>query len=214
VELAAAGEDTWPVECVILKDDERDLPALTLAENEIRVEDSPLVRAKKVERMLQHGHTLDEVALACGKSKATVESWRALLDLDRGIQGKVERGEVSATAVTKLARLPREQQKERLATLEQAAQENPSKRPTVRQTRQPTDHPTPGRRELKAALAVCPPDAVLAIKWVLGDIDAPWPVEKKKKPVEKPTEKKTPTEKPTAAEKPTTQKLTAVLYQA
>ncbi len=95
-----------------------DALGMMIVTNEVRTQDGPLVRARKLQRYIDHGHGMDEVLATFGiKSQTTVKSLLALLDLDEGVQKEIERGVVGVGLAKKLALFPREQQAAELQKL-------------------------------------------------------------------------------------------------
>lgn len=78
--------------------------------NEIRRENSPMVRARRVLRMTKTGRSTAEVAALLGKSVQTIEKWLALHDCSVKVQTAVEAGELSIGDALGLAKFPRKEQ--------------------------------------------------------------------------------------------------------
>lgn len=78
--------------------------------NEQRVEDGPLVKAKKYARLLENGVQEHRARIAAGVSKSQAKGYLALLECSAPVQRAVELGKVAATVATKLAALAPEEQ--------------------------------------------------------------------------------------------------------
>ncbi len=105
-------EGAAPVKITILpkRGHDSELFSICILANEMRQEDSPLVKARKANRLLTMNPDKRACAATFGVSLAQLERWLALLDLDPKVQKAIERGDVSATAAAELAGLSREDQ--------------------------------------------------------------------------------------------------------
>lgn len=79
------------LKCIPAKKGSDLLLSLTI-ENEFRVNDTPLARARKADRMRQRGDTDTQIARAFGVTVSAVKSWWALLEAPRAAQKAVEDG--------------------------------------------------------------------------------------------------------------------------
>ena len=87
--------------------------------NELRTEDSVMVKAAKASRYLATGKTEEEVAVTFGVSVETVESWMVLLNLPSDVVALVESKTLGAVAAATLGKLPRDKQLSAALTLTQ-----------------------------------------------------------------------------------------------
>jgi ParB family chromosome partitioning protein len=111
--------------CIWKRGDEKDLYGITITTNELRTGDSPLERARKMQKLADmNGGDLDEVAVDFGCTIATVKSGLALLECAAPVQHAVEAGKVSAFIATKLSRLTRDEQ---ITTLEKMIESGATK---------------------------------------------------------------------------------------
>lgn len=89
--------------------------------NEHRTQDGPLVRARKMQRKLDRGASMEEVMMIFKiKSPATYHGLLTLLDLHEDVQKEVESGVIGVGLAKQLAVFPREQQVEQLAIVKAA----------------------------------------------------------------------------------------------
>lgn len=88
--------------------------------NEIRRADTPLGRAKKMADALERGHDEDDLALMFGVSVQTVRATLSLLDATQAVRDAVESGTVTVTRARQLGALPPEEQRAKVAEIEQA----------------------------------------------------------------------------------------------
>jgi ParB family transcriptional regulator, chromosome partitioning protein len=105
------------VPVVSRRDDDVDAAKVMIAANEIRQADTPLVRARKAQRLMNFGATLPEVARQFGITVDTLNENLRLLETAPEVQDAVEKGEVPATAASAVASLPREEQKAAMVSI-------------------------------------------------------------------------------------------------
>jgi len=109
--LAAQGRDLILVPASTRKgDNDATLMGMTVATNELRQADPPMVRAAKMQRLKNLGQDDAAVAVAFGCDRKTVENTLALLDCAKPVQKAVEGGFIGMTDVRYLARLTPTQQ--------------------------------------------------------------------------------------------------------
>jgi ParB-like chromosome segregation protein Spo0J len=118
--LKKEGREGKPVPCIARRANaniEKIDRALGIVLNEHRTEDSILNRAQKAQYLLSTGDTVETVARLFGRSEQTINEWVKLLDMPSFAQDAVETGSVSASAVVKLAGMPKDEMKEALQKL-------------------------------------------------------------------------------------------------
>lgn len=108
--LREIGADPVRVPAVLRLGGDSDLFGVTITANEIRQNDTPLVRAKKLGRYLAGGRTLEEAAVTFGTTTTTLKTLLALLDCHDAVQKAVEAGKIGITHAKMLSAFPREQQ--------------------------------------------------------------------------------------------------------
>lgn len=114
-ELVKEGKDPHRVPVILKKYDGNTAMDVMIAGNEIRTQDGPLVRARKLGRYIDRGRTIKEAMIAFGiKSEATVKGLLTLLDLHEDVQKHIDKGVIGVGLARKLALFPREQQMEQL----------------------------------------------------------------------------------------------------
>lgn len=119
--LAKEGKQTIRVPAVIKRGGDGVLFGMLISENEGRQDDSPVDKAKKIARYLEHGRTTKDAAVMFCCSEQSIKDKLALLDLDKSVQKAVETGKIGATlAAHELSKLPREEQKDALDKLVEA----------------------------------------------------------------------------------------------
>ena len=90
---------------------------IMVSTNEQRTEDELLAKAKKAERLLATVGDMAEVAIAFGRSEATIKNWMTLLKADPRVHTAIRGGVLSASAAVAIAKAPRAEQATILATL-------------------------------------------------------------------------------------------------
>ncbi len=162
---------------------EQDLFDTMIAANEIRQADSPLVLARKVQKSLDMGRTLEEVGITFGREIPALKQLLAVLECAPEVQKAVSAG-LSVTAAARLAKLPHEEQVKLL-------EEMPKDGSTVREVQKKVQQKTGGKvddspskklikkvmHELEAQIAAdkkdekelreCVQATVSALRWVL-----------------------------------------------
>jgi ParB family transcriptional regulator, chromosome partitioning protein len=105
------------VPVTMAKDNDVQAAKIMVALNEIRTQDTPMVQAAKAKRLLDRGIPKQEVCSQFGKNMTWLSQILKLLDTDDAVQNAVERGMIHVTAASKLASLPRDQQRKAMADL-------------------------------------------------------------------------------------------------
>lgn len=108
--LESQGEPSVRIPCVVEGGDDRRLTGLMVTLNEQREQDTPLVRAAKMQRLSDMGYTTEEIADICNIVAPTVKAYLKLESCTTPVRKAVEEGRISATAAAKLADLAREEQ--------------------------------------------------------------------------------------------------------
>ena len=111
VRLKAQGCETICIPATVRRGDDGSLAGVMVSENEIREDDTPLGRAKKMERLLALGKSEDDLAVLFGCTKTTVKNTLALLECCADVRKAVEKGEINVTAAYDLSKLDAEAQR-------------------------------------------------------------------------------------------------------
>lgn len=119
--LAKEGKETIRVRILPEKGTDADLFGVTCFLNEHRQDDNVMGKANKAQRLLNMGKTEDEVCLTFGITRQTLGNWQRLLEASPKVQEAVATGTVSPSAAAAIAKLPREEQPEKLKELVAAA---------------------------------------------------------------------------------------------
>jgi ParB family chromosome partitioning protein len=101
---------------------------MIISENEHRQNDTPLGRARKMQRYLDLGRDESEIAVLFGISAASVKNALALLDAPAAVRNAVETGKISTSDGYKLSKLEPGEAKERVAELIEHAPRTPGKK--------------------------------------------------------------------------------------
>jgi ParB family chromosome partitioning protein len=125
---AARGADPFRVPAVVDRSKDHQLLDIIVSENEIRENDSPLVRAEKMRRLLGRGKTESELSTLFGVSPQLVKNTLGLLDASSVVKKAVESGRISVNSAYKLAKMPPEEQREKVAALLVEAPTAPGKK--------------------------------------------------------------------------------------
>lgn len=99
----AGGDAPVLVPCMPEKND----PIASLViENEFRVNNTPLMKARQAQRLLDRGYDEAQVAAMCGVKVGTIPIWRALVATPPSVQRAVEENKITATVAVEIAKLP------------------------------------------------------------------------------------------------------------
>jgi ParB/RepB/Spo0J family partition protein len=149
------GEDIR-VPVVVRRGDDADLFGVMVTSNEIRRDDTPMVKAGKVQRYINSMHrTPKEAAVTFGVSEVAIANWLKLLELARPVQKLVEEGKLSADAASKFHNLPAREQTEKALKLLGDAKRS-GKKPTGKNAAAAASGKTvaPGKRTVQKILTV------------------------------------------------------------
>lgn len=151
--LEAQGLKTWTVPGYMRRGEkDKALAGLMASENAIRQAETPTGRAEKMLNALRHGNDEETVAVLFGCTVQTVRSTLALLDAPAVVRQAVDAGKVTLTQAKQLAKLPPEQQREKVAELSAAA-EGAAPRERVAKQRAVMGETVPKMRTRKEVLA-------------------------------------------------------------
>ena len=102
---------------VVKPEDEADAVRKMLAAN-LRIDETPIIRAKRITRALKWGLTEEDVRVAYGfKTVATIKNILALLDCAPTVQKAVDQGEIPESVARKFADLDHNAQKDLLVEM-------------------------------------------------------------------------------------------------
>jgi len=118
--LKDAGKPTIHLPGIVRRGDGASLASVMVSENEIRQDDSPITKAKKMARLQEMGRSEDDLAIIFGCTKATVKNTLGVLDCCAAVRDAVDDGKITATAAYALAKLDVEEQKEKLTKMVEA----------------------------------------------------------------------------------------------
>lgn len=182
--LKKEGKEPVRIEVKLDRSGESDAMGILISTNEFRRDDTPLAKARKLERYLAMGRSEDEAALLFGVTTKSISNWLKLLELDSSVQKAVEKGHVAASNVASWAKLEKAEQKEKLAALLAEAEQNGGKRPNQRQAAKAAGSTSPkalapSKKEIKKLIALDPEDletagidemGVKLLRWAIGDL--------------------------------------------
>lgn len=148
-----------------------DLMGVMVAENEIRKDDTPIGRARKMARLMDRGRSVAEVALLFGVTEQTVRNNLVLLDCCADVRNAVESGSLGAEHARKLVKLTPDEQREKAKALIEAGRGVAPREKARRQRAIATGNTAPrmrSRAEVAAKLKApdLPPGWADALRWV------------------------------------------------
>jgi ParB family chromosome partitioning protein len=184
--LKKMGSDTLTVRTDMKRGDDGHVFGMSVSTNEQRLDDTPMAKAQKLQRMLDLGKTEEECAIAFGVTKVAVKQWLKLLDLSAYVRGKVDKAEISASAAAKFSDLSHDEQKEAVDKLikETGGKATAKKAGTAGKKAKGNDnaYDAPGKRVLKRVIenaqtvkeldGILTEDEIKILRWVIGDLGA------------------------------------------
>lgn len=108
--LEAEGFQPMRIPCMVRKDRDARALGVMVSENENRREDDAVTRALKAQRMMEHGATEEDVAIAFGMSRQAVKNLLRVLDLAEPVQEMIRGQKLTFSAAITLADLTRAEQ--------------------------------------------------------------------------------------------------------
>lgn len=169
--LLKEGKDPLLVPGVVKRGSANQMAKYMVSENEIRRPDTPLGRAKKMSDALDRGLDEDDIAVLFGCSVQTVRATLSLLDATQAVREAVESGTVTVTQARQLGTLPPEEQRAKVAEIEQATAGTTGHEKARRQRAVlgETKSRLKSRKEIIKALEGATGDYAAALRWVLGE---------------------------------------------
>lgn len=113
--LVEAGKEPLRIQGMVESPDDIQARSRMGAENNIRVQDTPLQRAHRAAGMRDAGMSLARIGVSLGAHVSVVSRTLKLLDCDESVQKAVDEGRVGVSAAVQLASLARADQKRVLA---------------------------------------------------------------------------------------------------
>jgi ParB-like chromosome segregation protein Spo0J len=110
-ELRKEGREIIRVPATVERADDSKSFGMMVSENELRENDGPMAKARKVQRYIDLGNGEEDAAKIFGVTLNGLKLYLKLLDLVAPVQKLVEDGKMSASAAANLSDLPREEQK-------------------------------------------------------------------------------------------------------
>jgi len=126
--LKAQGRPLLRVPVWIRRIDDSHIFAQLVSENEHRRGDTPLNRAKKMQRFINLGHDERETAALFRVSESTVRNMLRLLDAPAAVRNALDTGRIAASDAYQLAREEPARAKKKLGELLEAAPRTPGKK--------------------------------------------------------------------------------------
>ena len=116
--LMAERQEPGRVPAVFRRCNGEEAMAVMITANEIRVDDDPITRARKLQRFLERGHTEQEACTAFGIDTRVMRNMLALLSCSAKVRDAIMRSRITLSVARDLAELPEAEQDAKLAELE------------------------------------------------------------------------------------------------
>lgn len=113
---------------------------IMISSNELRQEDDVLGKALKAQRLYAQYGDIGEVAIAFGRSTQTIRNWLLLVEADPKVHECIRSQKLSVTTAIEIARLKREEQREKLESFLRAAENGKISDKAVREALVETDY--------------------------------------------------------------------------
>lgn len=113
----AKAADLIKVPCGIERATDADLIRRMYSENAQRRADSPMARARHIQRFMEFGNSPEAAAVVFGLKVPSIKEQVTLLDLDKSVQKMVDGGQLKPTAALSLVTLSHVEQKEQASKL-------------------------------------------------------------------------------------------------
>lgn len=173
--LRERGEMLIQVPAIPRRSDTVVLGGLMVAENEMREDDTPLGRARKMVRLMDQGISETQVAIFFGCNAKTVKQTLSLLECVPEVRAAVEAGTVNSTAAYQLAKLTPDEQRAKVTELKKAGA-GVSGHAKARAQRAVMGDPKPKlrtRKEIVSERDASTGERRAALEWVLNGLDEP-----------------------------------------
>ncbi len=126
--LKKAGLEPIRLPVQLKRSNDQRLMAMMISANEHSTEDSPMNKAKKMQRYVELGRDEKELAALFGMSEASVKNHLRLLEAPAVVRNAVDAGKITASDAYKLAREEPEEAKKKLGKLLEHAPRTPGKK--------------------------------------------------------------------------------------
>ncbi|NBO55129.1 MAG: hypothetical protein EBU84_11175, partial [Actinobacteria bacterium] len=108
-----------PVRTVVANDSRA--TGIMISTNELRQDDTILDKALQASRLLSQYGDVEEVAIAFGRTAATIKNWLLLVEADPQVHTCIRAGKLSVTTAIEISRLKREEQLKQLDSFMKAS---------------------------------------------------------------------------------------------
>lgn len=179
-QLKKRGEPEVDVPAMAERGSEDHLAHVSVALNEIRLNDDILVKAAKAHRMMSRVGDAEKVALAFGVTKTSINNWLKLVELAAPVRKAVSEGLISASAASQLHGLDKDEQLAEMGKLLGGEGKATVKKAKAAKKKRADEDgngiEAPGKRlifrvlKLNDKAEVLPTDFVRGIEWALGEI--------------------------------------------
>lgn len=93
------------------------LQGVMITTNELRLADSPLVKAQKLSRYLALGRTMEDAAVTFGATVSTLKGYLSLLTCHPDVIAALKKGRIGVTHAKMLSAMPQEEQPQKLVDI-------------------------------------------------------------------------------------------------
>ncbi len=170
--LQAEGKEVLKIRTIAERGEDHNMFGINISTNELRQDDTPLGRARKVRTYLSMGRTVEEAAIMFDRSTYTIQDWLKLLEMEPEVLQAIEAGALSAHAALKMSSLSRKEQRKALKALLEGKKVR-NRKPAL---------PVPTKATLRKVIEAAPapegfvaklsPEFAAGIRYALGTLTA------------------------------------------
>lgn len=169
--LVAVGAEQRKVPATVRSGKAHVLAGIMVSENEQRLDESPMARAEKMQRMLDHNASEEDVLTAFGCSRQTMKTMLALLGSPAAVRNAIDSGKIGIKHAKALVGMEPEAQREKVRELIEAGDGATGHERARKQRAVVNAGPTMrGKKEIVAKRDESPEgsDCRAVLDWVLG----------------------------------------------
>ena len=176
--LQQRGEEIVLVPTLVKKGDEEGLIGVLISGNEHRMDDDPITRAQKAQRLKDRGRNNSQIGDYFGVSGTSIGNWLKVLDCIAVVKNAVRAGKISMSAAIELADLDPEAQKEALENMLETGQTGVNDAKGQVAASSGGTHSTAPKKKLirkviedETAGKVLGDDFIRGVLWAIGDLE-------------------------------------------
>jgi ParB family chromosome partitioning protein len=178
--LVKQGEQAMRIKVIPQRGAEDMLMVVGVSTNSFVQEDTPVLKARKAQRLLDRGLSTAEVASSMGVTTQSVANWTKLLELDKTVLKAVDSEQIAASTAIQLHGLDKSAQADKLKELLDSSKngKRPTAKKAARAVASPAARVAPGKRlarklvqsHVEGTTDFVSEDFLHGVQWAIGDI--------------------------------------------